>query len=461
MSVDRYGSIYFQSERHHPTFASHSRTLRNLGPTTTIRPCCVACKDCHNDNRLYLALGQRASLVGKILLNMHVKTFGVFILGLALTARAAPLLNKRKPALIDSDIITINHKVPLDAILLIAVTLGVALMCVLLSVWNIRFASGSRTVMQERARARTELRLRGAGRRDLSDRTDRKGRQGISSTHSNGTVDSRSQLISGTMASDALRKPKYVGPKVSSDRPSRASRGYSVYSKYDSPRPGPTHQPSMASILAVPLLPGALNDSGSESSVPTTPFGHQKPMYGRPNVSAGHVPYSYRNSTTVGRGTDLSRNRSLDKQNEYYPGKGRNKAMPPRPVDSHGLGRSSPSKPTTTTIDMPRSRGMYDLQRSITDPIDGAGSNYSTSRSVSPSRFQANAGYFDGSHSGSGSEEGYSTPPIQHPLLPRSPPTAEQRSRPLAFYDTTENEIVSNHTTGLLHSPQTSYGWRT
>lgn len=413
----------------------------------------------------------------------------------ALRSEARPVsvvLEKRQPVLVNSDLKTIDGHAPLDAIILIGVALAFALVCMGISIWNVRYPSlRGRTVMEERARARTELRLRGAGR-PVSDQGmatsngDHKSRRGIvpSSTHSSQTMDSKTHLVTGNGVTGNemfFQKPSnQVRPKLAHNDNSRASRGYSVYSKSDIPR-RPTSN-SISSMLAVPTLPAMqhTNSAGSSGSTPSSSNNsreQERLAHARPQLAsrATNNSISSRISTSLGRGTNLVRHRSLERRSTEYNGNGRrvNRAPKgPRPIDaSYGPeGRASPTKGPMGDF-LKRSDGMTDLYRAHSDPrsssrrnsLSSSPATYSGDASGAATPQRGSAAYFDGASSDDG---GYNTPPLQHPLLPRTPPYAEQRSRPLAYYEASEggdghSSSAAQHFTRLLDSPQPQHnGWR-
>lgn len=381
------------------------------------------------------------------------------------------ILKKRTPELKDSGLKTIDGKVPLDLILLIGVTMGFALICLLLVCVNLRkpWVGGSKEISEERTRARTDLRLRGAGKRFVIDRRPTH-RVLHDSSISHATVDSKSHLIAPMQNPDAYNKSlNYVGPKISQDQPSRAARGYSYYSKADlaanaaffqdgKPRmviggPRRPNQPSMLNTLAVPTLNGGdgasetsstafsspdpsssgtkVSDgsSGKGNGMPTGPRpipAHARPKQTRQNTSASHPEHSRRiSSTSAGALRWYERNQRGD-----LP------PMPPSMADrayTAEYDRTSPSRNGGTGT-------RYALHRSHTD---GHGS---------PPR---SSSYFDGSGSESHEGSGANTPSmqyLQHPLQP-SVNHMLPRTRALAHYDL-DSDPNTNHLTGLLDERQ-------
>lgn len=374
-------------------------------------------------------------------------------------------MGKRKMILSDSDITTIGGKIPMDLILLIGVTMAIAVLCIVIALLNIRFpwVAGSRVISEERSRARTDLRLRGAGRHVVVE--PKRSRFGVTSTLSEATVDSKSQLLSPTGTPDLYRKPAaFVGPRVAQDRSSRSLRGYSFYNKQDivnGPRRPPTHR-SLTSSLAVPVLPRKQTDNASDSSSSAAGYSagskagvigprplpsHARPVRTRTSSGgvSGRPEHSRRiSSTTVGRGTNTF-GRSHDRQyRTELP-------LPPQLAD--------PAYGSSTDRSSPRGKlsGRYELHRVITDPRDSTSNSRRNSTSNSPVRSPS---YFDGSGSETHSCEGYQSSPGHHPLQSTS---QLPRTRPLALYDM-EADYPGNHLTSLLHgsqAPQTSKNsWR-
>lgn len=387
-------------------------------------------------------------------------------------------LEKRKPILTDSDMKTIDGKVPLDLILLIGVTMGFAFLCLLLVCVNLRkpWVGGSKEISEERKRAKTDLRLRGAGKRFVIDRRPTN-RAHHDSSISHATVDSKSQLLAPMHNPDAYNKSlNYVGPKLSQDQPSRAARGYSFYSKADlaanaatfqdgKPRmviggPRRPNQPSMLSTLAVPTLPGGdgasdtsstafsspdpsssgtkLSDgsSGKGNGGPTGP--RPIPAHARPKQTRqySHPEHQRRiSSTSAGALRWYERNQRAD-----LP------PMPPSLADrayTIEYDRTSPSRNGGNGT-------RYALHRSNTD------GNGSPVRSSS---------YFDGSGSESHEGSGANTPSLQHLQHPLQPSVNHMipRTRALAYYET-DPEANANHLTGLLDNrqvpPTSNTAWR-
>lgn len=377
-------------------------------------------------------------------------------------------LEKRTPILKDSGLKTIDGKVPLDLILLIGVTMGFAVFCLLLVCVNLRrpWVGGSKEISEERTRARTDLRLRGAGKRFVIERRTHN-RALHDSAISHATIDSKSQLLAPMHNPDAYNKSlNYVGPKLSQDQPSRAARGYSFYSKADlaanaatfqdgKPRmviggPRRPNQPSMLSTLAVPTLSagdGASDTSSTAFSSPdpsssatkvsdgSSSKGHGLPSGPRPipaharpvqTRQHSHPEHSRRiSSTSAGALRWYERNQRAD-----LP------PMPPSLADrayTAEYDRTSPSRNGGNGT-------RYALHRANTD---GHGSPVRSSS------------YFDGSGSESHEGSGANTPSMQHLQHPLQPNVNHMlpRTRALAHYDL-DSDPHSNHLTGLLDERQ-------
>lgn len=436
------------------------------------------------------------------------------LLGMATNAvRGVPTvdemrLEKRQAILSDSTMVTIDGKAPLDLILLIGVAMGFAIVCLILAIVNTKrpVVGGSKLITEERARAVSELRLRGAGKRFMVEKKGRNTMQSTVSSVTANTVDSKSQLLPlGTPQQEMIQQRQFgvAGPRLANDRGSRASRGYSFYQKgaipvsdYAPPR-RPTVQRSLlsSSSMQVPILPAAQLDTGSESSSITAispPIGTDAyrptrssylhapnqiggprplPSYARPSMQRAQSSYARTtpsghqriSSTTVGRGaSSIHRNSARPYSRTDLP-------LPPQIIDpalGYSPDRSSPRGKLS---------GRAELYRSNTDPRDSVPNSRRNSFSASPVR---NSSYFDGSGSDShsNSNENFAsvshgpTPPASittHPLQPRS---QLPRTRPLAMYDL-EADYEYNSTyggnqqlTGLLNGQQASHNpkqsWR-
>lgn len=360
---------------------------------------------------------------------------------------------------------TIDGKVPLDLILLIGVTMGFAILCLVLVCVNLRrpWVAGSKEISEERTRARTDLRLRGAGKRFMIER--RGNHKALhESTISHATVDSKSQLISPRHNPDMYNKSlNYVGPKLSQDQTSRAARGYSFYSKADlaanaavfqdgKPRlviggPRRPNQPSMLSALAVPTL--TQGDGASDTS--STAFSSPDPSSSGTKVSDG---------SSSKNGGLLSGPRPLPPH--ARPKQTRQNSHPEqsRRISSTSAGAlrwyERNQRADLPPIPPSMANRAYTMEYEKTSPSRNGGNgtryalyrNNTTDGTGSPVR---SSSYFDGS--GSESHEGSvpNTPSLQHPLQPSM--NMIPRTRALAHYDL-ESEFHANHLTGLLDERQ-------
>jgi len=376
----------------------------------------------------------------------RLSALGWAVLALLHTAMATPTpiisqLQKRKPVLNDSDTISIDDKAPLDAILLIGVALVAALFCLCLAIWNVYVPnhSGSRMIREERARAKTELRLKGGGvggatspspTRMVTEKKPRQHQQSIGTTEII-SIDSHSRLVSNSPRTNS-DSPKIA--QKSSGRPTRASRGYSSYSKYDvaAMTKGEGLETHL-SMLAVPTLPTSYSDNASSHSLssgsasispPPVPW-HARPQYQDRSQSfhsfAGH---NRRISTTVGRGTDLNRNRSKKSMSRKIH-------VNPQAVDPtySNLGRLSPR---TSASDFNDPLSGLELKRYITDPTDSREGSRRNSAMNALDFF--NLGGSRGNYTDSATDSnGHEYSGLTHPA-PASP-SAMTRTRNMAFYD--------------------------
>ncbi|PWN35751.1 uncharacterized protein FA14DRAFT_46410 [Meira miltonrushii] len=406
----------------------------------------------------------------------HAGLWAVLALSNLASAASVPsnshTLEKRKPVLKDSGLVTIDGKAPLDLILLIAATMGFALFCLILVCINLRkpWVGGSKEISEERTRARTDLRLRGAGKRFVIDRRPTH-RVLHDSSMSHATVDSKSHLIAPMHNPDAYNKSlNYVGPKIAQDQPSRAARGYSYYSKADlaanaafyqdgQPRmvvggPRRPNQPSMLSTLAVPTL----NAGDGASDTSSTAFSSPDPSTSGVKLSDGSS------------------------------GKGNGMPTGPRPIPAHA--RQKPTRQNTTSSQPEQGRRISSTsagalrwyernQRGDVPPVPpsmadraymeydrtsptrngGNGQRYALHRSNTDGQGHGSpvrsSSYFDGSGSESHEGSGANTPSMQHLQHPLQPNVNHMlpRTRVLAHYDL-DSDPNANHLTGLLDERQ-------
>lgn len=365
------------------------------------------------------------------------------------------ILEKRKPILSDSDQITIDHTVPLDAILLVGAGLVAALLCFCLALWNIYApnASGSRRIREERAQAKTELRLKGAGGGGGGSNNSSRGT--ISPTrnmtekkrgrHSQGTtttdflsVDSHTKLVPHSSANTSVR----LGPRVAphAGRSSRASRGYSSYSKHDVQSLSKANRIDSVTMLAVPTLPQHNNaDSSSSRSIssgsanggviPSAPW-HARPSGLQDRAHSYNSQHNRRISDSVGRGIDLNRNRSLKNYSNRIH-------VTPQAVDPTYSNQRRVS-PQGSSSDLQDPLSGYELKRFTTDPTeqrDGLPKNVSMNAldffgyNSGGSPIYANRHYIADNGSDSASHENLESP---------STPLGLPRSKVTAFYDAEE-----------------------
>lgn len=396
---------------------------------------------------------------------------------LSFAVAASPIaqpLEKRRPTLSDSDTLTINDTAPLDAILLVGVALISALCCLILALWNICVPSlsGTREVREERARAKTELRLKGAGGVGSGGHSptrmlgEKKGQ--ISIEGETTTNDSDSRIASSAPS----RFDRVPGPRIAPNmaRSVRASRGYSTYSKHDiASRPSYSQERSL-SMLAVPALPAAYNDGNSSpsrssgsvatSSSPPLPW-HARPSSQERSKSFGS--HARRISTTVGRGTDLYSKRSKRAT-------ARNVHVNPQSIDpTYAHARRLSPRSSATELNDPLSG--YELKRYTTDPTDSRESSRRNSAMNALDFFNLGINGLFGGRGGqidSGSDNHSNEANNRLPLL-HSNPAATSRSRPLDFYELEHDASANNGThqqdAALLESGGTpsdhpKAGWR-
>lgn len=258
----------------------------------------------------------------------RVQSTVLAILAVTYSSAASPnpvnILQRRKPILEDSDTVTLDGKAPLDAILLVGAGLGAALLCLILAIYKVSTPnhSGSRMIREERARAKTELRLKGGGGPAPASPSPTR-MIGEKKRHNSATTDNISFDSHTKLMHNPHRHPS-DSPKIASQqnkKPSRASRGYSSYSKSEvsTMTRGYSLEPTL-SQLAVPTLTTNYKDNASSQSL-----SNQSLSSGSASTSSPPVPWrpqyqersqsyasnhSRRISTTVGRGIDLHRNRS-------------------------------------------------------------------------------------------------------------------------------------------------------
>jgi hypothetical protein len=348
------------------------------------------------------------------------------------------LLAKRRPSLDSSNMLTIGGKLSLDFVILLAVAMGFALVC-LFYVYSASCLSPRRkggVVSADREQAMRQLRLRGGGgyATDTSPR-----RLTIAPVVEGGDGSSSETFVimraaetrppsEFTRSSRPSSKTKLLpngsrpaGPRrmTSGPRPTSTGRGYSVssmsISKYARPsseagsgmgveRPGMPSHPSLNSLLVMPVMPGArgydVDSAGSSSSTVTLAtdrswerpeaagraayrVGTRASRYGQQptpivrTVSTRAHAFSPSASSSLGRGQDLQRIRSNKERNSriHYPPE---------------FDGSSPSLDSHHPLDLRRhitepARGEYtrrDSTLSIGSEVQGFLS--SNSRDVSP-----------------------------------------------------------------------------
>lgn len=358
---------------------------------------------------------------------------------------ALHVILRRKPVLSHSDMKTIDGT-PLDAIILVIVALGFAFLCFCYTLINACWArAGGSIVLEERARAKTELRLRGATRRvgsttppetPISPRTDATRRSKtemsmVSSTSSN------VKLLNGAQrpAITSYNRSSSYGPKIDPSRRSRSSRTLSMANVR------PDARPSIPTMLAIPQLPattgfqnpstGSLVSSGGTSSGNSNENGQRRPRGPR-------SPDRLNRSSTVGRGTDLSRNRSLKEQ-----------AAPPhvnpQAVDPAYASRSHYNQ--ANGLESSTSHPLYsqnELRRYVTEPASPQQMRWDSGLST-PEPWTAEGKTSNSSH-GSGS------PRVQQPHVASRPQHGRHtsRGRPVPMYDLDMEDYDSTVASGLM-----------
>lgn len=316
----------------------------------------------------------------------------VATLGSSSIVKAAPtgesnnnvILEKRKPILSDSDQLTINHKVPADVILLVGAGLVAALFCLCLALWNIYApnTSGSRRIREERAQAKTELRLKGAGGSNNSSRgtssptrnmmEKKRGHNSHATTVTDFlSVDSHTKLVPTSAANTSVRFGPRVAPNAG--RSSRASRGYSSYSKHDVQSLSKINRIDSVTMLAVPRLSSNNNNADSSSSSRSISSGSANggtsgaPWHARPSglqdrsQSYNSPQHNRRISDSIGRGIDLNRNRSLKNYSNRIH-------VTPQLVDPTYSNQQRRVSPQGSTSDLQDPLSGYELKRFTTDP---------------------------------------------------------------------------------------------
>ncbi|PWN53511.1 hypothetical protein IE53DRAFT_366287 [Violaceomyces palustris] len=289
----------------------------------------------------------------------------VLLSAMVLSARSAPTSDQdaqqlARRAIMKSDgdeyVPLGNTKVPLTPLLLIFSAFAVAILGLLYALLNVlcsgsRFSRNSRQVMEERARAKTELRLKGGGPRSGNSPLGSPG-PGAVRTHPN-------------RHSRQLNKPirglgKNTPPSSSEEKvaPMRSYRGTSV-SLSDAVRGG---HASSGSMLVLPTLHATESFSGSFSAAGSSKDGAAQNERSQPpyryaserylaGTAAGQGGQNLNRTSSVGRGTDLSRNRSLQ---------GRGIPVNPSAVDRTYSGAVDPyAHPLDSS---------HDLRRHFTDP---------------------------------------------------------------------------------------------
>jgi len=352
-------------------------------------------------------------------------------------------LVKRKPTLKDSDNINLDDKVPLDAIVLVGAGLGMALICFLISLYNMKTPnlSGSRRVREERAQAYTELRLKGGGvspgGSGSPTRTmiEKKRHQSSGTTATEfQSVDSHSKLVTN------MNPPDRFGPRVATDFPhnSRASRGYVFKQKI-----GPMNSSSM---LAVPTLSSnatAADYSSPPGSSAASSASHSQWQQNRPpplqDRSHSYSHQGQRNSSqTIGRGVDLNNNRNRNSKNMSIH-------LNPQSVESSHQGRSpSESHDPLSGYELKRLRA--DQQ---SDNMDNSGKNGSMNAldffgyGSSGNPIYANRAYSNSGSDNMSHEAGYGP----------STPSAIPRTKQMQFYhDEQDGQQSPGPESALMHA---------
>ncbi|PWN93692.1 hypothetical protein FA10DRAFT_264306 [Acaromyces ingoldii] len=356
------------------------------------------------------------------------------------------LLLPRKPVLSNSDMKTIDGT-PLDAIILIVVALGFAFMCMCYTLVNAFWSrAGGRIVLEERARAKTELRLRGATRRagstsppDTPHPTNADGtRRSRTEMSIVSSASSNTKLLSGAQrpAISSYNRTSSYGPKIDSSRRSRSSRTYSAANAR------PDAQPSMSSMLAIPQLPGSTNYNPSTGSLSSgTSSGNSNGNGQRrprgPRADSDRV----NRSSTVGRGIDLSRNRSLKER--AAPPHVNPRAVDPTyasPITSYNAALA-PESTSTHPLFSPN-----ELRRYVTEPSSPQQMRRDSVLST-PEPWMADAKSSSSGH-GSGS------PTVQQPNVASRPQhdRHNSRGRPIAMYDFESDDYDATAASGLISS---------
>lgn len=289
------------------------------------------------------------------------------------------ILIPRKLIISNSDTVLIpGTETPLSPILLIAVPLALsllfliyALICLYTSRGPLFSSATSRKVMDERARAKTELRLRGAGGYrppgGISPEGSSLGHNQRSVGSSRMAYDGKNLGLGLTGGNDG--ETSSAGSSSSglagggSSRPSKIPNG---------PRPNGGasrhgQQPSAASLLVIPTLNNSNANYrnqpvGGGRSAGTGHYAGRTAINNPPSSYSGGAPMKqtasgasgasrHRMSTSVGRGTDLGRNRSLKREtsrtsNDQIPigNGGRRSQDPNRYVGNDPLSSNSSHK---------------------------------------------------------------------------------------------------------------------
>ncbi|PWN41887.1 hypothetical protein IE81DRAFT_152311 [Ceraceosorus guamensis] len=271
-------------------------------------------------------------------------------------ARSEVWLLRRQQVLTGSATISIDDKLPLDFILLIGIGLGVAVMLAIFVITMNRWSRSQSRVVSERKQAMRQLRVRGGGptrayspalmsspigdgsssndhfvamrapSRPISSTQNSRRASGAETSTTASTIHKPLRPKRSDTSRDSIAFADGRRPRLARDRSSRSARGYSVssISKYDIPRQSYYARPGMPSPtsygtsgLMVPALPasgGESSASGSSASLADERVGVRSARYDRAqgSPSSPHFGGHARGpSTTLGRGTDISRNRSL------------------------------------------------------------------------------------------------------------------------------------------------------
>lgn len=390
------------------------------------------------------------------------------LVAIALAAPADPTQNleRRKATLSKSNTITIGGKAPLDAIILIGFGLLAALICFFIALWNVYLPqrSGSQELRDERARAKTELRLKGGkGGNPISPIM----RNVVEKKHSHfvgADVVEPQQSTSKIDQAPAYKTPRdrpsgpRVAPDASNARASRAFRGYNADSKYDNQTPS-TGSSTPASLLALPVLPGAYFDnqstpSTSSLSAATPPIPGALPWQIRPSQDQNRSQITHTrqfSSSSIARGIDLDRKRkSLRYTKNLMDTPEVNDAMYPMPdqfVNFNGFDPLSHSDHKQYPPDP-----SYDLDKTIADDFVNAYDVYGN----------INNGVYDvPSYEQNSLSSQIPNPYAVHlqehqlqPVVQQASPTRSigsiNRSKPLAFYDVEQDLGGIHQDTALL-----------